>query len=279
MKNTDDQKDREIPGRELFYLEQRHIGELEDESLLAGVSEAEQQRIEAELTEEDARLFEQLPSGRFAAAVAEKAAAAGRTEADNTELPGTRRAGRSPGTAAAFSRWLPLAAAALIALAVGIGGLILPQGEGAPTDVERIKGLEPVINIYRAEEQGVRLLEERSPARRNDLLQLEYNGAGYPYGMILSIDGRGTVTLHYPASLQQNPALEEGRVLLPYAYQLDDAPGFERFIFVASQRSFAPRQVLQAARRLAEKGHGGRRGELGLPDDFFQTSMMILKEK
>jgi hypothetical protein len=195
-----------------------------------------------------------------------------------------------------WGRYLPLAAAAIIAAAVGfaglesglLGGVWGPAGversEGVHMDGqaemgERIKGLEPLLSIYRAEEQGVRLLAERARAQRNDLLQLEYHGAGYPYGVILSIDGRGTVTLHYPAGAGMEPVLEGGRVLLPYAYQLDDAPAFERFFFVTSDERFDTRLVLRAARNLAAERGGGRRGKLRLPRGFEQSSMTILKER
>jgi hypothetical protein len=281
----------EIDGRDRFYLEQLHIGELEDDSVLARLDEQDRAEVERELSEEDEHLFARIPPQQFAETVNEKiekidakdAGLGSRAAAPLKDrlLGGVRELFRASARPAVINRYLPLAAAALIVVAVGIAGLggSLRNGDGAAAaDVERVKGLQPVINIYRAEEHGVHLLGQRARARQNDLLQLEYNGAGYPYGVILSIDGRGTVTLHYPAGTGGIPVLEEGRVLLPYAYQLDDAPVFERFFFVTAENRFDTRRVLQAARKLADERDGGRQGALPLSGEFAQTSMMILKE-
>ncbi|MBM4353060.1 MAG: DUF4384 domain-containing protein [Deltaproteobacteria bacterium] len=98
---------------------------------------------------------------------------------------------------------------------------------------------------------GVELLSDGDSASAGDVLQLEYVAAGAPYGMILSIDGRGTVTLHYPPAEGGDTTLAPGgAVPLPRSYELDDAPGFERFILVTSQAPVPVAEILEIARIL-----------------------------
>jgi hypothetical protein len=72
--------------------------------------------------------------------------------------------------------------------------------------------------------------------------------------MIFSIDGSGSVTLHLPEAESALPRLQkEGEIALPYSYELDNAPRFERFYFVTSQKAFSVRQVMQDAQKAARQ--------------------------
>lgn len=243
-----------LSGSGIFRLELRHIENKKRNIALDPVLEAS-----------DREIFERYPAEEMVRSIERRL---------EREKPV-----RTPFPAAVPARMLPLLAAALLAVMVGAFAF-RPQVSGrAVPGTERIKGMEPVLSIFRAEGGDVRMLEGDERARAFDLLQLEYNGAGYPYGTIFSIDGRGVITLHYPASAALSTRLEKGTVLLPYSYQLDDAPGFERFFFVASKEEFSPGDVLEAARSLAEKESGARGGRLELPGDFVQSSVTILKEE
>ena len=90
---------------------------------------------------------------------------------------------------------------------------IVFQNRGGRTALEieglhgtRIKGTEkidvskPHILVHRKVNDTVELLESGDEAKAGDLLQIAYVSAGADYGVILSIDGRGVVTLHYPES-------------------------------------------------------------------------------
>ncbi|MBN1838324.1 MAG: hypothetical protein JW820_20865, partial [Spirochaetales bacterium] len=108
--------------------------------------------------------------------------------------------------------------------------------------------------------------------------QLGYVAAARAYGVILSIDGRGVVTLHFPVGSTGAGELErEGESLLPFAYELDDAPGFERFFFVTGPEPFAVDSVLEAAERLAADPEQARQAPLILPGELEQVSMMLKK--
>jgi hypothetical protein len=147
-----------------------------------------------------------------------------------------------------------------------------------PNTQERIKGMKPELLIYRRTGSGVQDLKRGAEVRAHDTLQIAYVAAGHSHGVILSIDGAGTVTLHSPRDESSSGALvPSGRHLLDRSYELDGAPSFERFILVASQRPVDVRRVLDAARALARTAERARRQELALPDDYVQTSFELRK--
>ena len=100
-----------------------------------------------------------------------------------------------------------------------------------------------------------------------------------PLGVIVSIDGNGAVTLHAPRDAATSSVLEpEGATLLPDAYELDDAPHFERFFFVTAAERIPVRTVLDAARTLAGQGRRAERAPLPLPSAWQQSSFLLQKE-
>jgi hypothetical protein len=75
--------------------------------------------------------------------------------------------------------------------------------------------------------------------------------------VMFSIDGRGTVTRHFPLEKLESVRLEpKGEVSFPTSYQLDDAPGFERFILVTSPEALDARIVEIAVWGLVGKANG-----------------------
>src|SRR5690606_19161898 len=93
----------------------------------------------------------------------------------------------------------------------------------------RLKGQEPHLALHRrAAGAVVERLGEGATARAGDVLQVSYVAAGRRRGAVLSIDGRGVVTLHFPERAGAATELvQEGAVPLAHAYELDDAPAFE----------------------------------------------------
>jgi streptogramin lyase len=109
------------------------------------------------------------------------------------------------------------------------------------------------------------------------VLQLAYQAAGARYGVVVSIDGRGAVTRHLPEEGEVAAALERGgAVALAHAYQLDDAPGYERFFLVTGERPFDVAPVVEAARWLAAAGQA-RAGALTLPGGLEQRAVLVVK--
>lgn len=135
--------------------------------------------------------------------------------------------------------------------------LVMPPTEStsaqAPSPTERIKGLEPKIALFRKAQRGAEPLRPGDAVGPGAILRIGYHAAGHRFGAILSCDGNGQVTIHFPAQGGQAATLETGESLLPTAYELDAAPEYERFFLVTSDTSFALeplRQVLARDRDL-----------------------------
>ena len=141
----------------------------------------------------------------------------------------------------------------------------------------RIKGLAPHLLLHRQEGDHAVQLAEPAQARAHDRLQISYVAAEASHGVVVSIDGSGVVTLHHPAKADASTALSRtGAVALPQSYELDAAPGFERFIFVTAGEPLAPARVLAAARELAGTASAAS-DPLVLPPTWRQTSFLVTK--
>jgi hypothetical protein len=191
----------------------------------------------------------------------------------------------SPHPRPAFARrWaVPVAAAVAAAVLVVLAPRLVgpPLGEpsaGSPAvrdSGDRIKGLKPALEIFRKTPHGSETLADGDPVRAGDLVRIGYRAAGRGFGVILSIDGRGSVTVHLPAQGDQAVALASGdTVLLDHAYELDEAPRFERFHFVTAQTPFGVATVVEAARRTATTAGAS---ELPLAASFEQATFLLRK--
>ncbi len=120
----------------------------------------------------------------------------------------------------------------------------------------RAKGAGPTLFIYKKDGDKAIRLVTNSKVQADDVIQLSYFAGSASYGAILSVDGNGVVTQHYP-DFGDIPAmlLPIGEVSLDFAYQLDDAPRFERFIYIVGNTVFSTSlykaQLAQAAKSAA----------------------------
>ncbi len=143
-----------------------------------------------------------------------------------------------------FAIGFPTAAMAAMVLAVWLRPGVVPSSDSAAKttwegDTERSKGLRPSLRVYRKTPGSVERLKEGAPAHAGDQLQLAYVAAGRKFGVVLSVDGAGQVTFHLPATGKAAVRLRgNGEVALPEAYELDEAPGFERFLMVVGDAPF-----------------------------------------
>jgi len=145
--------------------------------------------------------------------------------------------------------------------------------DGRETYPTRTKG-EPRLIIHRRTPSGEEPLASGSSARPGDLIQIQYLAAEATHGVILSRDGRGEVILHFPSSTEHSTALSGGGVQpLPHAFELDDAPDFERFVFVTAGRNIDVRMVLAAAESLGPSPESNLR----LPNDYRQHDFILKK--
>jgi hypothetical protein len=175
-------------------------------------------------------------------------------------------------------RWtllIPAFAAAVVAMMV-----LRPQDVSLPPpageEITRIKGGAGRLLLHRKMAGGSEPLRDDAAARPGEIVQIGYLAAKGTYGVIISVDGHGAVTLHHPQSPAGSTQLGVNG-LLPAAYQLDDAPGFERFILVTSRTPVPVGRVLQSARMLAANPQQARDGRLDLPDEFAQSFVLLWK--
>ncbi len=267
-----------------LLLEKYRLGELtEDEkrALEAGYPDQDELKRELERLEiSDAEILKKYKPEQMAAKIK---ARLDDSDTENSDVEDNDKI--KPFNAFKAVRFSVIAAAAVLALVLGISfyngpatstGAMIEASEGL--SAERIKGLKPSLKIYRRSGESAEILANRDTAYEKDLLQIEYIAGSFKYGVIFSIDGRGTVTLHFPtykgiaAELDNN-----GAILLPYAYELDDAPEFERFFFITGGSSFDIDEVFDAAYELASKGNSSRREFLDIPETYYQTTILLKK--
>jgi hypothetical protein len=166
--------------------------------------------------------------------------------------------------------------AAVAAMAL-VAAFVAQPTETPPAGGDRIKGLTPALAVYRRTAQGSETLADGAVARPGDLLRVGYRAAGKPYGLILSIDGRGAVTVHLPPHADRAAALKrDATVLLDEAYELDDAPELERFYFITGDTPFAVAPIVDAARTARADHHPPP--ALTLPRGLEQSTFSVQKE-
>ncbi len=143
---------------------------------------------------------------------------------------------------------------------------------------DRIKGLQPHLRVYRRGVGGPEALADGATVRPGELVQLSYIGAGRRFGAVLSLDDRRLVTVHWPESGAAAPLLAAaGETLLPSAYELDDAPRFERFVLITRAEPFALAPIVAAAEALAADPIRAIAEPLDLPADHAQASLLLRK--
>jgi hypothetical protein len=148
-------------------------------------------------------------------------------------------------------------------------------------DIDRTtiaKGAEKNLFVYMKKNELTELLDNGSRVQPGSLLQLGFNVPAGHYCVIVSIDGSGAVTLHQPQDDQSSARVVfGGRKLLPSSYELDNAPLFERFVMVSSDREIAVSKVLAAAKAVAATDSPDTK-ELALDKSFDQKSVLLIKE-
>ena len=128
------------------------------------------------------------------------------------------------------------------------GGTVLAnRADGAQTmevamadqnDDVRIKGLFARMEVWKKTGDSAVQMENLGEAREGDEIQLRYAVAEKCFGLLFSMDGNGTITMHMGHG-NRAVELEPGKMTtLPFAYKLDNAPKFEKFFFLTSKNEF-----------------------------------------
>ena len=169
-----------------------------------------------------------------------------------------------------------------VALTGVVAGAVLMVSPSAPSGVRPAleettpKGGEgSLLQVHRRVGRASERLQPGAEVAAGDVLQVSFVPVAAQHATVVSIDGAGSATLHWPLSGEQSTAVS-ARVLVPRAYQLDDAPDFERFILVTSERAIEVESVMGAARQLAGQSDA-RTGGLALDSGLQQTSVVVRK--
>lgn len=176
------------------------------------------------------------------------------------------------------------AAAAIVVLQPGeaeesapIPTVLGDMSQEASVDGIRVKGLASHLVLHR--QVGEVTEQLRAPARADsgDVLQVSYVAAGAPHGVVASLDGAGVVTLHFPRDPGGSTALQQGgAVRLAQSYELDAAPGFERFVLVTAEAPIDPSRVVAALKAVSPYSDATAR-PLALPAHWAQSSFLVEK--
>ena len=177
-------------------------------------------------------------------------------------------------------------AATLVLGRTGPAPMSTNDSDGEVTQIKGDPSNQPRLLVYRqragqasAGDEAERL-RDGARAARGDLLQLAYAAPDRTlYGVVISMDGAGHVTQHLPdeGTASAAPLRATPEMRLPSAYQLDDAPAFERFVLVTASRTFPVAVVTRAAANLAGHGARARSGSLELPAGFHQAWFLLDK--
>jgi hypothetical protein len=269
-----EERSEKAPGASLpeLTLERYRLGEFSRDEAerierLLSRDEGLRQRLLA-IDRSDEEFRERHPSGWLAHAVVERAAGGG----------ATRR-----GRVAAWA--VPAAVAVSVSFLLLRAGLWAPpspvplEAPAADSGGERPKGAPVGLVIYRSTESGSETLSDNDFVREGDLIRVAYRAAEPGYGTILSIDGRGVLTVHLPVDGERAVALEPAKtVLLDHAFELDDAPEGEIFFLVAGKSPFELAVAKDAVRRAASESAPSSLAPLRLPPPLHYVTLSLRKE-
>ncbi len=148
-----------------------------------------------------------------------------------------------------------------------------PSGR-PPTEQTTAKGLKAKLQLTQHTPRGVERVSTDEVLFAGDEIQVFTVSGDATHGVVLSIDGNGAVTRHFPEG--DDTALPKGKHPLGRAFQLDDAPRFERFVFVTDDAPLDVQGVLEAARATG-RSKDPRKALLELPAGVEQTSFVVRK--
>lgn len=257
-----------------LLVEKLALGELSDaeaEAVRARLGDEADARIDA-VMRSNAEILEDHPPSEMAAAVRRRLE--------------DRKAERKPARAGWWLALPTLAAAAGLLFWVGtrgpedvVEGTEPPVKEsGESPEVITLKGDPRMIIQRRRGSEDVQVTDGDS-VRAGDLLQVSYQAAGSAEGVIISMDGRGVMTLHHPEKPKKaSTALQTGGTIpLPNAYELDDAPKYERFFFVTGDHVDVE-TVATAAVRLSKQADA-ETANLQLPHKGWKQQSILLRKE
>jgi len=165
---------------------------------------------------------------------------------------------RHPNVRTGVPKWAVPAVVCAVALSVIPLRLIFPTAQSNAGGAQyqdgvwedRVKGTGTAaqsIEVWRKNGAEAERLSQNTVARGGDVVQLRYTVPESCYGTLVSIDGRGVLTVHLSGESGKAAPLTPGRpIALSSSYQLDDAPLFETFYLVTDKNNFDVESVKQS---------------------------------
>lgn len=258
-----------------YLVEKVHLGECTPEERARVLADADARaRLEA-LPAQDRAFFEAYPVDEELRRIGGRARTA-------------EARARSGPSAARYGVMLAPLLGALVAL-VWVGASLVEAPPAGPLDDPAAvdprpepttpKGLQPVLHVYRLRERGPESLRTGALAREGDVVQLGVVPGSAHHGVVVSIDGSGAVTIHWPTK-GGTTELGSRELRMPGGYELDDAPAFERFFLVTTKDGPTDvTTVVHAAEALAADPTAARTQDLALPEGYAQTAFVLRKEE
>lgn len=197
----------------------------------------------------------------------------------NSRKSGPSRAGVRTSLAAPrpASRWAVLGVAGLLAAAAGVFILVKPPEEATPPPSERLKaGLALSFDVERDGRPVPG--DPRATYRKGDRIQVRYSSPVAGQLVLVSLDGRGEVSVFYDDRGRSLPVEPGAGRPLPGSVVLDDAPRAERLVACFSSNPLDSAEVVAAGRRAltAAGGDPTATGKLDLP--CAQADLVLRKE-
>lgn len=242
-----------------LLLEQWRLGELSKDRKEKLIEEFGQDHIQRELAALDAeeeKFLQNLPPLSLSSATSEE---------KKTNVVPLRR---SP------LRYLT----PLLIAAVALLMIYLPKEKNSPnpfpTDEILLKGGPQPLTIYKQGADGPLSVQDGDSVKTGDVIQLVYSADNYDYGIIISVDGQGHFTWHWPEDPSLPAELVKDRpVPLKNSFRLDESPGFERFFFLRSKNPIANLDLEKAAAGV----DFSQEARLKLDSQIDQFSMLLRK--
>ncbi len=167
---------------------------------------------------------------------------------------------------------LAVAACAMFALFAGF------QTKKITTmDDIQLKGDARPLLIYEKVSIGHKLLHDGDRLLSGSTIQLVYKAEDYSHGIIISLDGRGGISWHFPTEATGDQKLDKGlQKPLAKSFKLDEAPAFERFYFIRAHAPIPVKEVLKSLRQ-SSPGDSFGPSTLALEKQYHQFSILLKK--
>jgi hypothetical protein len=141
----------------------------------------------------------------------------------------------------------------------------------------RQKGLRPYLLFFKKDKNKNIKLKDDALLKGGNSIQVKYISGNKKYGVIFSIDGNGVITLHFPEDKNKIGILEKKETALKLAFQLDNAPHFEKFFFITSNEKIDIDFIIKKAKGLDLSPEKVKDQNLQMSNKFEQFTFVIRK--